>query len=478
MFKLISAARRDGARGLPTPCNRHQAIRGTAALAIAMLAAQGGAAWAKAPLHDALGAPEKLTIEGSIRSRVEVIDGQFRPNAAEDDFLWSLKTTLHAEYDSGPLRIGGELWDARGYGQKKISSAGTGEVNALELVQAYVGVDVGLGDATAAALTAGRFTMDVGSRRLVARQTFRNTSNAFTGVNLVLTGKGGDAVKLFWTMPQIRLPDAKAAIRDNKGEWDHESDALQFFGGSVAKGGVLGGTLEAYSYGLREKDSADRATRNRRLTTQGIRAYRKPAAGAVDYDVEGAYQYGETRASAAATDHTDLDVSAYFIHAELGHTWAKGWRPRASVDFDLGSGDKAGSRSYNRFDTLYGSRRSDFGPTGLYGPGSRSNMVSGGVRLELKPAKTTDVMAMYRALWLDSKTDAFANTGVKDAAGVAGRFAGHQFEMRVRHWLVPDMVRIDTGLAYFAKRRFLTDAANAPQTGDTRYGYFDLSLAF
>ncbi len=146
--------------------------------------------------------------------------------------------------------------------------------------------------------------------------------------------------------------------------------------------------------------------------------------------------------------------------------------------FDLASGDRAEARSYNRFDTLFGARRFDFGPTAIYGPVHRYNMMSGGARLEAKPGKSSDVMLTYRALWLNSRTDSFAATGVRDAAGRAGRFAGHQLDARLRHWLVPDLVRIDTGLAYLAKGRFLTDAANAPATGDTRYGYVDLYLEF
>lgn len=473
MPDLPRQARRKGRR-VPTLCAR-------LLTPIALFAGSGGAAMAGTALHDALGAPEELTIKGMVRSRIEGIDGQFRPNMAQSDFLWSLKTTLLVDYDGGPFRVGGELWDARGYGERQDSSAGTSEVNALELVQAYVGVDFGLGKAKGA-LTAGRFTMDIGSRRLVGRQTFRNTTNAFTGANLLLTGGSGngsgDRLIAFWTMPQIRLPEDHDGIFDNGLHWDKESPALQFFGGSLTKAGVFGGTLELYGYGLRERDDADRLTRNRRLWTPGLRVWRKPRAGQFDHDVEIAYQFGQTRATTKATDLADLDVSAWLVHAEIGHIWAGGWQPRLSADFDLATGDKAGSRSYNRFDTLFGPRRFDFGPTGLYGPVHRYNLLSGGVRLEAKPGKSSDVMAMVRSLWLDSKSDAFSATGVKDAAGGAGRFAGYQVEARVRRWLIPDLVRVDGGVAYLAKGRFLTDAANAPKTGDTRYGYVDLYLEF
>ncbi|NWK98910.1 alginate export family protein [Sphingobium lactosutens] len=472
MPDIFRATRRNGRR---TPFLR---ARRSVAMGLTALALSGAPAMAGTALHDALGAPDELTIKGMVRSRVEGIDGQFRPNMAESDFLWSLKTTLLVDYDGGPLRIGGELWDARGYGEKQSSSAGTSEINALELIQAYVGFDVALSDKANAALTAGRFTMDIGSRRLVGRQTFRNTTNGFTGANLVVNGKGGDRLVLFWTLPQIRLPEDHDGIFDNGVKWDKESSALQFFGGSLTKGGVLGGTLELYAYGLKEEDRADRLTRNRRLWTPGLRAWRKPRAGQVDYDLEAAYQFGKTRATTRATDLTDMNVSAWLVHAEAGRTWPAKWQPRLSVDFDLATGDKGNARSYNRFDTLYGPRRFDFGPTGLYGPVHRYNVVSGGVRLEAKPGKSSDVMAMYRALWLESKADSFSATNVKDGAGDSGRFAGHQFEARLRRWLIPDLLRVDTGLAYLVKGRFLTDAANAPRTGDTRYGYVDLYLEF
>ena len=476
MSYIPTAVRHRSARGfLSLPSPRRVAACLTAAV---LFCGQGGTAMAGQTLHEALGAPDELTIKGMVRSRIEGIDGQFRPDAAESDFLWSLKTTLLVEYDGGPVRVGGEIWDARAYGQKKNSSAGTNEVNALELVQAYAGVDFSLSGKVSGALTAGRFTMDIGSRRLVARQTFRNTSNAFTGANLILNGKGGDRLTLLWAMPQVRLPEDRDGIFDNGVKWDKESSALQFFGGSFTKGNVLGGTLELYAYGLLERDSADRLTRNRRLVTPGLRAFRKPKAGRIDYDLEGVYQFGETPGSTRANDLTDLDVSAYLVHAELGRTWAGGWQPRVAGLFDLASGDRGEARSHNRFDTLYGARRFDFGPAAIYGPVHRYNMMSGGLRLEPKPGKSSDVMLTYRALWLNSRTDSFSATGVRDAAGRAGRFAGHQIDARLRRWLVPDLIRVDTGLAYLAKGRFLTDAANAPATGDTRYGYVDLYLEF
>ena len=42
-----------------------------------------------------------------------------------------------------------------------------------------------------------------------------------------------------------------------------------------------------------------------------------------------------------------------------------------------------------------------------------------------------------RCGWKES-TDTFASTGLRDASGASGRYAGTQFDTRVRYWLKPD----------------------------------------
>ncbi|WP_395391332.1 alginate export family protein [Novosphingobium sp. BL-8A] len=457
---------------------RAGALIGAAALMAGLSATAHAADDNDGLLKQAIGGPDGLTITGGVRARVEGIDGQFRPGKAEDDVMFSLKTTLAVDYDGGPFRIGGELWDARAYGEHDNSSAGTTEVNAMELVQAYVGLDFKTGAKGEARLTAGRFTMNIGSRRLIARQQFRNSTNAYTGVNFVWKGGNGDQIIALWSMPQQRLPDDTQGIQDNKVVWDRESTDLQLWGAHLTKAHVFGGVLEVYGFGLDERDSPTVLTKNRHLFTPGARLFRKPKAGHFDYDVEGAYQFGSTRLTTSASDMNDVPVSAYLIHAEAGTTFKSSWQPRLSFDFDVASGDKAGSKTYNRFDTLYGARRFDFGPTGLYGAVGRSNLLSGGVRVEAKPDKKSDMMFMYRALWLASRTDSFASTSVRDAKGNSGNFAGNQFDLRYRRTLVPNVLHFDTGVAYLAKGRFLKDAPNAPQTGDTKYGYFDMYFDF
>ncbi len=66
-------------------------------------------------LYDALGRPDNLTINGSIRSRGEGLVNQFRPApAARNDYLASFFTNIFAEYNLGTVKIGAELFDSRG----------------------------------------------------------------------------------------------------------------------------------------------------------------------------------------------------------------------------------------------------------------------------------------------------------------------------------------------------------------------------
>ena len=142
------------------------------------------------------------------------------------------------------------------------------------------------------------------------------------------------------------------------------------------------------------------------------------------------------------------------------------------------SGDNADPKRLTRFDTLYGATRVDFGPTGLYGAVTRSNLVSGGVRVEVTPSKRIDAFVMARDLWLADATDSFGGTGIRDQTGRSGRHAGQQVEARVRYWLVPKLLRLEGGGAVLAKGEFLRRAPNVQDRAATRYGYLDLSFEF
>ncbi len=420
-----------------------------------------------------------LKVTGSMRLRYEFIDGQARVGFDKSDDLVNLRTTVLAEYRERDVRIGVELFDSRVWGDDAGTPVTTNEVNAFEPVQAYIAGDVNgaFGKGTKLTLTAGRMMLNLGSRRLVAADDYRNTTNGYTGLRADLAAPKGWKATLIYTLPQARRPDDNAGIRDAKVRLDKESFDLVLWGGQVSKAKALGpATVEFTYFHLGERDTPGRPTRDRSLDTFGGRVLAEPRAGKFDYEVEAYRQTGEASTSLAA-NAARATVRASFVHADAGYSFAGPSKPRLSVEFDRASGDKPGGRN-GRFDTLFGMRRADLAPSGLFNAVARANITTFGVRLEVTPSKRVDWFAAYRPMWLAAREDSFSTTGVRDASGRSGNFAGHLLEGRARYWLVPARLRFEFDGLVLAKGRFLRDAPNAPPGKWTKYGSLNLTASF
>lgn len=425
-------------------------------------------------------AEDDLTFSASTRVRYETIANQPRLGFDRSDDLLNVRTIVTGEYRRNGFRIGAELYDSRAYDSNPGTPVTTNEVNALELVQAYVGYEARepFGAGSRLALQGGRFTLNLGSRRLIAADDYRNTTNGYTGLRADLALAGGWSATTIYTLPQIRLPEDRAALGDNAVRFDRESFDLVLWGGVLAKKlrGGDAGTIEASYFHLGERDAAGRPTRDRSLDTYGIRLFRDPSRGKADFDFESFRQTGSISLSTAPTA-IKLDVAGWYLHAEAGYTLSRGWSPRFALEFDYASGDGPGG-SFGRFDTLFGMRRGELAPAGLYNAVGRANILAPGMRLEVTPSKRLDVFAAYRPLWLASRFDSFSTTGVRDASGASGRFAGHQLEARIRWWLVPEKMRLEWNGLLLAKGRFMRDAPNAPAGGNTVYNSLNATWSF
>ena len=447
-----------------------------ATVAVPALAQTKPSPWS---LGKAVDAPEGLTLSGSTRLRYEVIDGQPRPGFNDRDDLISLRTTLFGEYRKGPIRLGAELYDSRVWEDDAGAPVGTNEVNTVELVQAYVAADFSspFVDNGKASLQAGRFTLNLGSRRLVAADDYRNTTNGYTGVRFDTALPAGAKATAIWVMPQVRLPDDRASVRDSQAEWDRESDDLVLWGGLISRPNSFGKTLlEASYFHLEEQDAVGRPTRDRSLDSFGLRVIRDPAPGKLDFEIEVIAQTGEISASASPFAAT-VDVEAGFLHADVGYSFDAAWKPRLSFELDYASGDD-GDAAYGRFDTLFGMRRADLAPAGIYNAIGRANIAAPGLRFEVTPGARLDAFVAYRGLWLASASDSFSTTGVRDPSGDSGRYAGQQLEGRVRYWLVPDALRGEISAVFLDKASLLEDAPNAPRNGDAAYVSLNLTAVF
>lgn len=439
-------------------------------LSLALSVLFATSAQAEAPrLQTLLGKSKSVTIKGSVRLRHETLTGQPRANLPSTDEQIALRTTLAVEYKAtSNFRVGAEMFDSRAWLGKPGSSVSANDVNTFELVQGYVAIDLAPARNTTVTLEAGRFILNLGSRRLVAADDYRNTTNGYTGLRADIKTGDGTSATLIYTLPQMRRPDDQASVLANRSGLDRESFDLRLWGGLAWRPKtVFGATAEASYFRLQERDNPSRPTRDRDLHTVAARLIREPATGRADFEIEGAWQFGNISETARPAARS-LDVDAWFIHADAGYTFPGPAHLRLSVEYDRASGDGPG-RSYGRFDTLFGMRRADFSPAGVLAAIGRTNIKSPGVRAEIAPDKRLDAFVSYRPMWLAEGTDAFATTSVRDVTRRSGRFAGHQVEGRVRYWVVPGFLRSEVNALWLAKGRFLKSAPNAPRVGDTGY---------
>lgn len=453
-----------------------------ASLATAMPAMpqEGAAEDRRSPFEASLGLPNGVRISGSVRPRYETVANTFVGGRSGSDELLSVRSQLLVELDAGPLTVVGELLDARWLDGDEGNEA-AGEIDTLEPAQMYVSAiwkDVLLPGAQLKT-DLGRFTMDVGSRRLVARAAFRNLLQGFDGARLVWTTADRLQVTAFAALPTRREPSDIPSLQDNEVALNTTTDTIRFLGAHVEAPLPFGVRGEVYLFGLDERDGADTPSRNRDLLTAGGRLRRAASAGNWDFEVELARQTGTARASASAMDVTDLDHEAMMLHLEAGFSFEAPLSPRVSFLYDFASGDESplDGRS-GRFDPLFGDRAFEFGPTSIWGAVARSNVSSPGVRLEFSPDAESDVLLVVRHVELAQRRDRFANSGVVDAAGASGREVGQQVEVRHRRWLVEDSVRMAVGGAMLFDGAFLERAPNATGEGDAVYGYSEISWMF
>ncbi len=419
--------------------------------------------------------PGWLSISGSFRLRYESMENTFRiVGSAQDELLLS-RLLVHAQIKGEQLYGGFELQDSRAWLHQDLTPVGTDDVNVLEPLRAYVGYRNEAMD-----IQVGRMTMDVGSRRLVSRNRMRNTINSFTGVRARWSRSGGVGLQAFLTMPVARLPNnlERDRLRNNEFELDQEHWERILWGlhmADVPVGNLL--DTEWYLYGIREKDRPSLPTRNRDFLTAGFRARNSGEVWA--FELETAIQHGKSRASILPIDTMDLDHRAWFIHTEASRKLRGSWEPRVIFRFDYASGDEdPDDGEFNRFDTLYGDRRWEFGPTGIYGALTRSNILSPGIALRSKLGPSTDFRIDYRPAWLASDRDFMPTALLRDRDGNSGSFIGHQVDLRWRWWPGSRNLAVDFTAAYLWKGEFLKNAPGAPPSSNTAYAYISTALAF
>lgn len=393
--------------------------------------------------------------DGHYRLRYESLQNAYRANAHGDDSVLASQLLASLKYQGENLLGQVELEDARTWLDDSGTPLGSDDVNTLEPLQAWLGWH----DGDKWQVRVGRQTLDIGSRRLMARQRFRNTINPFDGIY----GSYNDGFATwqgFYFNPVTIRPDNRQDLDHNKTHLDKESNDHVWGLDWNHKGAT---DLELYYYGT------DSNRGRLKLSTLGFRNLNAIAANQWYYEVEAAYQFG---------DNGDLDVNAGMFHGQIGYQFDDALASRLSLLADYASGDSdPNDGKSQRFNTLFGVSRFDFGPTGIYGAFARTNIISPGVQWDFKPAIGKSAFIAYRAVWLASAHDSQSRSGLRDTSGDSGRFVGHQIEARWRIDLMKQL-QLEIGGAYLIKGEFFRDAPSAPDDGNTSYFYTQATYKF
>ena len=410
-------------------------------------------------------------LDGSLeqRTRYETFDTPWQrgQTGAQDQIPLQTVLWLEAHQENG-LRAGFEFWDARQFGADKDWPVNNTMVNVGNFTQIYGAWSTPnpAESMLAFEVKGGRMTLDLGSRRLVARNVFRNTTNAFTGLQLRLRDNDSQwQLQLFANQPVQRLPKDQPQLVNNDWAWDIEQPGGVFTGALLeAEALPMKVRAELYLYYLGENDDS---LLNRQLFTPGLRLFKNPTKGEFDFELETIGQTGRAKISKEAA--LSSAVEAYFEHFQLGYTFNAPWDPRLLLQYDYATGGSEGTTSHS-FDTLFGARRWEYGPTGIFGPFARNNINAPGTRLFLIPHRDVSGFIAYRAWWMADASAPWGPAGLWDPTGQSGDFMGQTIELATR-WDAHDNVALEAGWTVLIKGDFAKNAPGAP-TDHSNVNYF------
>jgi len=407
--------------------------------------------------YEGTGTPEWLQISLEHRTRYEHLTNPFRLNVSGTEKHFPLRTRLLLEVGehNRPVRFLLEFQDSRVLYEKENLYSTIANINNRDFLQAQLQFQSDRFPLKnlKSQLIVGRFTLNLGRRRLVARNNMRNTTNTFDGFSWTLTNSGHWTLQTFLTRPVIIDPYSLDS-----------SSRRYFWGANFESSQFQDYRTDVYYFGLHDVESSENRQRH---ATFGGRFYKMPALGEIDYEVESAVQFGEN----GLEEHT-----AWLFHGEMGYRFNASWQPRLSLHFDYASGDSdPGDRKSNRFHTLYGARGFEFSPTGIYGPFYRSNIHTPGIKIELNPLKNLSISTAYRAYRLAQARDTWVGSGLQDEAGNSGKSLGQNLDIRI-WWKICRLITLESGYALFVKGSYLDLVPDGP--GMQNSNYFFIATEF
>ncbi|HXF92458.1 MAG TPA: alginate export family protein [Nitrospiraceae bacterium] len=400
-------------------------------------------------LYRALKGPAWLVLGGEHRTRYETLDGRFRAGEVGSDQQLALRTRLLFGIQDifDPVRLTVELQDSRASLTDSGSFVTSNHVNQTDIQQLHIDFvsDNLLGMGLPTELNIGRVNMDLGRGRWVARNNFRNATNAFDGAHWSLGERNRWHLHSFvvWPVEQFHRKADHVFTENPTTLWGAyvQLPPLEWFRAELS-----------YHGHASRREAGD-------FTMLGARIFKLGGVSRLEFEVETDYQFGNIAPTIGF---------GHFHHGEFGYTFDLPWTPQLLFKFDYAS---------NGFDTLYGRRSFELMPTGIFGAVQRSNVIYPGYRVLVKPAKRVYLFVQHRPAWLADGRGHWVGTGLQDPTGSAGTFLGHIVELRAR-WGLTDYAFLQAGFTHFAFGSFPQRAPGSPGASHSNYGYVATEFMF
>jgi hypothetical protein len=362
------------------------------------------------------------------------------------------------------------------------------ESDTIDLQQAYV--TVGNPKESPVTLKLGRQELIYGEERLVGAFGWNNIGRVF------------DAAKLRW-QNQWFCADAFAShvVIPVDGEFNEDNDEEYLSGLYATTTRIPKTLLEAYFLSrnaspkaIAVEDSPQFSQPSARdIYTVGGRVKSKPGElGKWDYQLEGAYQFGNFRDLRLGASSTRLDQDAFMVVIQAGYTFTNLWgTPRLGAEYAFASGDSNPTDGkHETFDNLFPTNHKFYGYMDFV---SLQNIHDVQGILQIKPHPRVTMALEGHGFWLADTHDNFYTVAGAPRGGIATTPTGNTYGINpnyssfvgteldfVTGVALTRFAQLEVGYGHFFVGDYISQSLSSPAVGskDADYVYLQATVNF
>ena len=349
-----------------------------------------------------------LSLGGQVRERAEYYHnfffGDSTPKASDAYLLTRLRLSadLHVTDYFRAFVEGRSAWATD---RDLTGGATNGFESKFTLLNAFGDVKIPFGDKDSVTMRGGRFEMIYGSQRVISSADYTNITRTFDGGQGILQIAGW-TITPFWTIPVVADVDITNMPFNRVSP--HQSlfgvfatNAAEYYPPFPLQAPLprLPFNLDVYWFGVNNAVATFNGTTGREERhTLGGRIFGKLAPTGLDYELEGAGQFG--------TVGND-SIAAGMVTAVLGYTLPiPQLAPRVYLGFDYASGDRHRGGTVGTYNQLFPNTHIYLGYIDYLG---RQNIISANGGASVTPIKNLTVSLQQYFFWRASDRDALYN---------------------------------------------------------------------